>query len=370
MKLIWNFTFACTVVFGGCTNDQPRAGLGSVDLAIVGTGSDGATYQLLAGTRLSLATSLEPNFDISLDGVSSTVTVALPTGDYQATLYNNAVADADHWQLQRSTPGNPTTTVTATLATMQPVSISIVANQSTSLSFQFVLASGGTVDFDRGNLDVTFGVGTQPATRFGASMQGTGNSGAPLIQGPFANALAAIMPGTNATGLSLSVSARLTGGWIETGGTIEPDSFGVSACAPIEIVGVQTIGNDGLAALMAESGHGDSPGFLFGPASLCVVDNGGTGMVRIRMSRLGPAETSTLANIMGTTQAGYLTTILGTLPQRAYDGQAGRLDLDVLSRAHDLPMRTHHQLSPNFSGEVWYSTFLTGQMTFSFTLLP
>jgi hypothetical protein len=352
------------LALGACTAHQDEAG--AVSLAITATGSDGATYALPAGTRLTLATSLIPNYDVALDGSGTDVQVSVTAGSYQAEIYNTDNNYTTQWPLLRSNSDGSTTPVTATLVTPQPQMLTVTTGQTTALGFQFVIPSGGTVVFGHGTVDVSIGVGTQPASSFTAAVQGTGDiQGTPTFTGPYAPNLMAVMPGPGATGLQISVNATLTGSFQEAGGSIDATASSLSVCAPISITSSSAMGSPGFSALIAESGHGDAPGFLFGPATLCIVDNGTTNQARIRLSRQGPAETATFMMIFGGMPVLFWNVIVGDLPQRVYDGSSGTLQLGALAGTYSVPMRMTNRIGADLA-QLWYFDVVIGQMNFSF----
>ncbi|HEY5947103.1 MAG TPA: hypothetical protein VIV40_16485, partial [Kofleriaceae bacterium] len=263
-----------------------------------------------------------------------------------------------------------TSIVTATLVTPQPSAMNVLDGQTTSLTLQFAIATGGTVTFGKGTVSVTVDVGDQPATSFTTSAQGSGDvTGTPTITGPYAAQLTGVMPAAGTTGLTIAVSAQLTGNWQQAGGAIEVDGSNLSVCAPITVTATMGGGNPGFAALLAEAGHGNGGGFLFGPASICITDFGTSQEVRIRMSRTGAAETSTLATVFGTESVLFWNVLRGTLPTPVYDPANGKLDLSALAGTRDLPMRLVTRIGSDISN-LWYVETIVGQMTFSFVGHP
>jgi hypothetical protein len=357
------------VLLGACFTETSTTG--TVDMPLTSVGSDGATYRLPDGTRLTLAADPSPFYDVGLDGDSATVTFSAAEGSYQADLYNLDHEYTTQWPLLRTAPDGTVSTVDAHLVTALPVATTVVADQATSLRFQFSIPSGGTVTFGHGTVSVTVGVDEVPASGYTVSAQGTGNvAGIPAITGPHAAELAAALPGEGATGLSISLTATVTGPWQETGGTIDADGMLLTACAPIALTAHAGSGHTGFADLIAEAGHGDSPGFLFGPLSLCVNDFGTSTEVRVRMSRLGPAETPTFSAITGSDPVLFWNVLRVTFPTRIYNSDAGTLDLDALTGTRDLPMRLVTRVGTDTSAPLWYQGSVTGQVTFSFVANP
>jgi len=365
---------ALALVLGACAaSDETRGEIGSVGVALVTTGSDGAFYRLTPGTRLSLTRGaqgpVQANYDVSLDSDATSVTFPVPPGDYQAWIYHPAGGYTTEWPLERINPDETWETVTADLVTPQPVPLTVVQGATTTLVLELRIPTGGTISFNRGSVAVAIDVGEQQATSFATSLQGTGDViGTPVFAGAQAETLRTLLPDTGATGLQISVGGQLTGPWEEAGGSAEPDSLAYSICAPLSITSASASGSTGLAALVQETGHGDAPSFLFGPASICIVDGGDAvpNQVRIRMSRQGAAETPTFADLFGTDPLLFWIIIRGDLPQRVYDSQNGWLDLDALRRAHDLNMTMRPLLGDDVTSEIYYVSTVSGQMTYSF----
>jgi hypothetical protein len=252
------------------------------------------------------------------------------------------------------------------------VTISVAGGQTTSLVFQFTVATAGTITFDHGNIGVAIDVGQQQANGFTASADGTGNvTGTPLSTGPFADGLRAFMPGTGATGLQISVSGHVTGPFAEVGGVIDPDSMSASVCAPFQLDSTSGSGHDGLIALIAEANHGTAPTFINGSANICVIDTGTSSQVRLRLSREGAAETPSFAGILGTAPTVFHIQVIGDLPTRAYDSQTGVFDVNALVGTFSLPMTLRLQIRDDTDFiTLWYNARILGTETFTFTATP
>jgi len=340
--------------------------MGIISLPVETSGADGAIYRLPADTRLSLAGATIPNYDVSLDGTASTLTFAAEAGDYQAQLYNTDHDFTTTWPLMRTAPDGTVSTIDAQLLTPQPLAATVVENQTTSLVFQFSIATGGTITFGHGTVTVTIGVGQQPATSFAVSAQATGDVvGDPTFDGPYAPVLSNVLPATGATGLQIAVSATVAGPWQEAGGSIDVDGQALSVCAPVSITSAAGTGNQAYADLIAETGHGSAPSFLFGPASLCIADFGTFQEVRIRLSREGDPERPTFSGIFGPQPVLFWNVLRGTLPAPIYDSVDGTLDLDALAGTHTYPMHLITRLGADLSS-LWYAETISGQLTFSF----
>jgi hypothetical protein len=341
-------------------------------VALISAAGDGTTYALPQHSRLSLlneSSTQIPSYDVSLDGDTDVVTFSAGVGNYQAEIYNTDDNFTTNWPLTH-TVGGATSVVDATLLTPQPMSVAVQSGQTTPVVFQFATASGGTITFDHGTVAVAIDVTKQAATSFSAGVQGSGDvSGTPTFTGPFAAELSAVMPGAGSTGLQISVAANLIGPFQEAGGSIDAEGSALSVCAPLEVVASSGSGNAGFADLIAESGHGTSPSFLFGPATMCIVDDGTINQLRIRMSREGVAEKSTFTAIFGDQAVVFWNVITATLATRVYDGQAGTLNLDALAGTSSVPMRLVNRIGAD-PLDLWYIAIVQGQMNFQFVGQP
>ncbi len=356
----------CSLALASCATQDPVA---SIDTALTATGADGATYRLTVGTRLSFTTTAvsgQPNYDVNLDTDSTDVIFHAAPGSYSASLYNINASYTTVWPLQRTLNG-VTDTVFAELLTPMPVTVAVTAGNTTNLAFQFAVA-GGAITFGRGSVDVVVGVGQ--ATGYTAGATGTGNvAGTPTVAGANPAALAALMPAAGATNLSVAVTGHMTGPWAESGGTVDPDGLSQFVCAPFAIDSASGGGNTGVSDLVAEAtfAGGTAPGFLYGSANLCVIDTGTTNQVRIRLTRQGAADVAAFQAIFGTAPAVFHVQVIGNLPSRIYDSNAGTFDTDSLLGLQTLPMTLKLQIRDNADLVTpWYLANVTGTETFSF----
>jgi hypothetical protein len=347
---------------GGCgALEQEEGDLGTVGLAIVATGSDGATYRLTPGTLIALRREA-PRFiwNQSLDGDAPVVSIALPPGTYEAGLSHDE-GYTTSWPLERTIDG-VTTTVTAELLTAQPVTVTVLPNSPTSLVFDFRVVTGPRVTFDRGALDVSIDADVVTATSFDSSFTTSDLTvTAGFVDGPWAAELEARLPPVGTTGLSVSLAVQLTGPFQEVGGEASNNSL----CAPVNVTTNLGAGSAGFADLIAEAGHGDAPGYLFGPASLCVQDDGISNVIRFRTSRVGLGETNTFADLTGDFQWSHV--FLGELTERVYDFQGATFDIEaLLQQSGTLVLGGFARVLSPADNTVWYTANLSGTMSFSF----
>jgi hypothetical protein len=362
------------VTLAACASNKAEddAVPGAISVALISAAGDGTTYALPQHSRLSLlneSSTQIPSYDVSLDGDTDVVTFAAGVGNYQAEIYNTDNDFTTNWPLTHTVAG-ATSVVDAALITPQPMSVAVESGQTTPVVFQFAILSSGTITFDHGTVAVAIDVTKQTANGFSAGIQGSGDvAGTPTFTGPFAAELGAVMPGAGSTGLQLSVAANLIGSFQEAGGSMDAEGSALSVCAPLEVVASSGSGNAGFADLIAESGHGTSPTFLFGPATMCIVDDGATNQLRIRMSREGLAETATFTAIFADQPVVFWNVIATTLPTRIYDAQAGTLNLDALAGTSAVPMRLFNRIGSD-PLDLWYIGIVQGQMNFSFVGQP
>src|SRR5689334_3342963 len=106
------------VLLGACFTEPSTTG--TVDMPLTSVGSDGATYRLPDGTRLSLAANPSPFYDVGLDGDGASVTFSAAEGSYQADLYNAEHEYTTQWPLLRTASDGTVSTVDARLVTALP----------------------------------------------------------------------------------------------------------------------------------------------------------------------------------------------------------------------------------------------------------
>jgi hypothetical protein len=316
---------ALSAALAACAEDPAARVTGTIGVALVTTGSDGATYRLTAGARLSLFRA-EPQFFlfVPLDGDGDVVTFPAPPGTYDAELLHDE--HTTHWPLERIVDG-VATAVTARLVTPQPAAVTVASGATTTLLLQFTIADGTVVHFDRGTVAVEVEVVTAPATGHRAELHAWATVSSASFAGPHAGELEARLPSAGAE-LGVGVRGRVIGAFVDSGGISDGST---SVCAAFAVDVRFFGGHAGFGDLFSEVGWGSAPGYLFGPASLCVADVATGDRLRIRLSRVGAPISPTLSELTGEDLA--MTLILtARLPQEVYDYQTGRLDLAALSQ--------------------------------------
>jgi hypothetical protein len=350
--------------------NPPPQTYGQVGVALVAT-SDGATYRLPAGTQVDLNSG---QFDLveHLDGNTPEIDVAVPPGTYTATLFDGNFDTPATWPLdQIDNAGNVIGTVTATLLTATPVSLAVVADRTSSLVFSFSIPTGGTINFARGTVAVTVSFMQQQAQSFAFDASASLTVVASAVSN---GSLAGLVPPPGTAGLSVEVGGPITGPWVEVGGEAGDDANLFSVCAPPHITMQNASGNTAFDDFIGELGTGNDPISLFGPASLCVADDGVQNIIRVRLSRVGAPETPTYGVLgLGTFQ--FRLILQAVLPHRAYDYAGHTLDLSQLitDSSAGLPLAgtsvtISDVVNNNITNQEYHATFSApGGATFSFT---
>ena len=336
----------------GCT--EPRAELGDVTLALTAPASDGSIYRLTPGTRLALYGG--PFYDeYALDG-DGVVRVELPPGAFQAELLHPDGYDAV-WPLERREPDGTVSTVLATLTTMMPASVTVVADASTPLVLSFQVEHVGPVTFASGDLDVSIDVDEIPSDGGNLAIAHGDLTAASVTVEPGAPpALGVLLPAVGQGG-NLRVSVRTIGEWARTSAT--------GACAEAEVAGHVIGGHDGFVELLIEAASATG-------AQLCVYTADGASQAELFFYRFGPAASSLLG---GFGDHDFLTygSVLVDLPEVIFDGHT--LHLDDLVGVRDLPATLVTAVSARPAATTgprarWYRGTFTGTMTFQFGANP
>lgn len=128
----------------GCSLEGDLPVDGEMRVGLMGEGPSGQIYRLrdavftVDGTNLS--TESVPDGD-------ATIATILDAGDYDVLLQNG-------WRVERLVAGGAFSDVEATLASANPAAVSIVALETTDVTFTFDISGEGSVPFDRGTLEI------------------------------------------------------------------------------------------------------------------------------------------------------------------------------------------------------------------------
>jgi hypothetical protein len=316
------------VSFSGCGNSNPTPQqYGQIGFALVATGSDGTTYRLPAGAQVDLSSA---GFDLLqlLGGNAPEIDVAVPPGQYAATLFDQNFETPAVWNLDRiDAAGNVTGTVAATLVTTMPVSVDVTASQTSALVLAFTVPTGGSINFARGNVAITLTVSQQQATSFAFDASASLTVRSTVL--PAGSPLTGVVPPVGTSGLSVEIGGPVTGSWTEFSGQAGEGTDLFTVCVPNAITTKIASGNTAFDDLVAEVGMGVDPISLFGTSSLCVTDDGVQNIVRLRLSRLGAPTTPTYS-ALGSGPFQFRMILQAVLPHRAYDYAGHTLDLGAL----------------------------------------
>lgn len=332
------FASAALALFA-CNSNPPASRFGHVTITRITTTPDGKTYRLPAGTVVEFnATAGAVNVtDQSLDGNSTTVSVQLPPGTYNATLINPGAGP--QWTLDELDGSNAVIgTVQATLDTTLPVQITVTAGANTALDFAFHVSTGGTVTFQEGTVDVTVTVTEQPATTY--TFDDTASFGIAGVSGTDSGLLAQL-PAASDTGFQFHVSGVVAAdSWQEISGEIDPSGRLFLACAgftpnPAEGGGWASWNSNGNAAFATLFGETFQPGdslSAIGDKVLCVYDDGTTNYIRVRISHTGAptSDDTVFTAAAGSGELNWRVQFSGVLPTRVYDSVAHTLDVQGL----------------------------------------
>jgi hypothetical protein len=327
------------IAMASCTDsDVPT---GSVDLAVTGTGTDGNSYRLPAGTSMVF---INPTFQgfYSLDG-DGPVSIDIPVGEYQASLFHQD-GHTSQWPLTRVRDGN-TEVVVGTLTAIVPNPVLVETSLTTRVALTFTVADGGTVIFEHGTVEVVLDVDQTEATGGQNLWDGTLTTDEAAVSPACPAEIANDFPLAGDGGLHVQMDVTLSGAWQQRGVLM--------ACAPV-IVGMSSgaSGPAGFADLVWES---------IGPQSeLCVTTNDDVSEVFLRLQRHGSATTSTFA---GRSDDYYFATSL-RLPTAdlVFDGQV--LDLSLISGSRTAPFLADTFVYSN--GVQWYYGIHSGTVSFTF----
>jgi hypothetical protein len=317
------------VSFSGCGNSNPTTPqqYGQIGIALVATGSDGTTYRLPAGAQVDLSSA---QFDLlqQLGGNSPQIDVAVPPGEYAATLFDQNFETPALWNLDRlDAAGNVTGTVAATLVTTMPVAVIVTSSQTSSLVLAFSVPTGGSINFDRGTVAITLTVNQQQAQSFAFDASASLTVRSTVL--PNGSPLAGVVPPVGTSGLSVEIGGPVTGSWTEFSGTAGEGTDSFTVCAPTAITTKIASGNTAFADFVGEIGTGVDPISLFGTSSLCVTDDGVQNFIRVRLSRVGAPTTPTYS-VLGSGPFQFRLILQAVLPNRAYNYAGHTLDLGTL----------------------------------------
>jgi hypothetical protein len=334
------------LAFAACGDPQP-AGSGQVVLSLTTTDPvDGTIYRLTPGSRLAVSASDNSYYDtFSLDADWPLVSVNVPANDYQATLENGSISGGV-WPLQRTLPDGTTDTINAKLVTPMPAAFTVPDNGSYPLVLRFQVA-GGTITFAYGTIDTSVEVGVVAAT--GGSLSGLAGLGPALVQHTPSTPswIVDALPPYAATGMVVSFSGTLTGGWSQRSSTL--------VCAPMSGRMSSSGQFNGFDDLVTEAG---------GPLELCIEGApGGPSRLRLQAGRTTTGTTETFSDSDAPPKT-FSTLLVAQLPVAVFDG-GHTLDLSQLDHDFTVGGTFEAAVSSKLDGWSWTASF-TATVTFSF----
>ncbi len=332
------------VLFTACAADVSPP-TGRAEVALVGAGADGRHYRLTDGTRLEVR---DGDFfeTFSLDGNTASIAIDLPVGEYQVRLVHPS-GYTDSWPLIRiDADGTEVFGISGTLLTPQPMSVTIAADDTTSLSLVFRVPLSGTITFASGSLEVSAEVDEVEADGAALLFDAEGVSiAAATVFAAAPDSLDTFWPVQGTNGLS-AVMAGSLGKWKLQSTT--------RVCADLAVDTYGATDDTSFGVLFNES-----VAFPPGQEKVCIYSANAKQYLEVLMVRLGSASSSAL--FLGQTQYLFVTRLTAELPEAVFVD--GTLSLGLLDGRHE---------SLPFSGELsveeatpsafvpWYHATLAG----------
>lgn len=337
-----------SAAMAACAADDGETG--DVAVALTAPGADGASYRLTPGARVALYGG--PFYDeFVLDGDQQVQRIQVPPGAYQAELVHNAGYTTE-WPLERTNLDGTIDTVNATLTTVMPASVDVLADEATPLVLTFVVEGVGPITFAHGAVDVSVDVDEVPADGYRASAVGPVELFSVLIDPTAPPEITTRLPAVGQV-VDLGAVVRTTGPWVWSAAT--------GACAPAELVGYSTGGHSGFTDLVTEAVNGT----FF---QLCVYTFEGTSQIQMLFFKTGAAFTATFSDL-GAQDYSFLTYVTIDVPTPIFVGDT--LHLEDLVGTQALPATVFSRVSARPAGSLdprarWYRGIFSGTMTFTF----
>jgi hypothetical protein len=334
-----------------CGAETSEETVGSVGVALVAPGADGATYRLTPGAWL---TAYGPTFfgTYSLDGDDATARIVLPVGSYEMWL-EHGEGYSTAWPLERRHSDGTTQVVTAQLLTPLPIAATVLEGSLTNVVLRFEVPGVGPVTFADGDVDVSLEVDETVATGSQAVWSALLDVTS-VHPGGASPALLATLPADGDTGLPLAIAVHQAGDWYP--------ASPYEACVSVTVDAYSADAK--LEAILLEATSG-------GSTRMCVLDDG-TGLgsgVYFRASRFGAALSPPFQD-EGTHDYVFIALLQAHLPVHVYDGTT--LDLGALVGTHEVDAFASTRVFANIGGtfENWHVAFYGGTVTFEFVPTP
>jgi hypothetical protein len=332
----------------GCAEQEEQ--VGDVTVALTAPAADGSIYRLTPGTRASIyGGTFYDEYDLDGDGV---LNLEVPLGVYQVELVHFD-GYTTVWPLQRVELDGTIETVQATLTTVMPTAVTVVADAPAALVFAFQVEDVGTVTFAAGDLDVSIDVDELPADGTTTSMTGDLTASSVVITASAPTGLAPVLPALDQP-VFFDMTVRTTGAWAQSAAS--------GACVDVAVNGYSTGPHEGFAALIAESANGSTS------AQLCISTFEGTSQASLLLVKSGPASTAAFS-AFGDNDYSFLSYAYVDLPGAIFVGDT--LHLDELVGVQTVPASLLTRVNARPAGTTgprarWYTASFTGTMTFQF----
>lgn len=338
----------------GCA--EPASALtGYVNVPLIASGPDGVSYRLPLGTELGMIRDGALDFH-ALDAETQSVTVVVPTGDYQVFLIDPA-GDTAIWPLTRTQPDGTTETVQAVLDPL-PV-VTVTESQTTSLVIRFRVPVIGPIAFTTGTVEVSIDVVETETTSIDVVIAAPSLTVQSASLGDLAPAqLGARLPSVNSSGDGETVTIHTDGPWRTGAGDV--------VCAPVVI----TVGAMGRAAFVNLAAEVPPQGNEL----MCII-RGGVGqnrtLIEVGLEREGPALTPLLSDL-GDREFAIQHVVSFFIEEDLFDGSRVALDriagtqtaeLDVNAVVFEMVGTPAEGIDFNF----WADVFETGNGTLTVT---
>jgi hypothetical protein len=315
-----------TFVLAACAaDDAHEPAVGSVAVAVVSTGPDGVTYRLPEGSQVEIARAWHGfRTTASLDGDGEIVSVRVPAGDgYFAELRNPDGELAVDWFLERRRGEDDVMMVAARLVTTTVSLGTIESGQTVDATFEFVVATGAKLTFNRGNVNVAIAVDEVEANVYVALVGGRYSVVDVTTGGDHGDLLAQRLPAAD-TSVGVSLQLLPYEEWSEYGG----DETTARVCTPIKLI-VLTADPASYHDLLFQTGF-NLESELLHRSLLCVVDRGAgspqTADILLYFAQ-NPVTSATFTDVDLYAVEQRMSV---ELVQRPFDTEARTLDLGVL----------------------------------------
>ncbi len=324
--------------------------VGTVGVALTATDPTGATYRLTPGARLALSGGAYYD-ELSLDGDGAAVQLEVPTGDYFAELVHDA-GYTTQWPLERTDVDGTVETVTATLITPMPATLTVTADAQVNLVLGFQVPDFGAITFSHGTVEVAIDVDETTAGGVDLVESATFDTTSVTVHPSAPPALATRMPALG-DDVDMLLSAHATGDWYQASAT--------SACAPAAVYAVGS-GQAGVEDLLLESTTAE--------VQLCVFDSEPP-QVQLLAFRAGAPTTPTFSDL-GESNWLFVSYLTADLPAAVFDGET--LDLDPVVGEVITPAIAYTRASVRHTGqpsEIWYrATYASDALYLRLDLTP